>query len=139
MGCISSQNASLCDDFPYTTKPTLLSTQNELSQNELSLNDFTFLHQKVLGFGGFGIVRLIQKSHGHDKGTSYAMKSLNKCSVLKRPSGSVAVLTELKCLVKLEKQQNHFICNINYAFQDDAFLYMVNLYCIDMLLIIRMT
>jgi serine/threonine protein kinase len=63
------------------------------------------------------------KLSSSDAGTSYAIKSLNKESVLQRTSGLAAVHTELKALAILK--DNKYICNVFYAFQDSQTLYLI--------------
>ena len=79
--------------------------------------------RRVLGIGGFGMVRAVTKINGVDKNTAYALKSLSKGAVLQRSSGIAAVLSELKALALLVDAK--FICNVHYAFQDAIFLYMI--------------
>ena len=79
--------------------------------------------RRVLGIGGFGMVRAVTKITGADKNTAYALKSLSKGAVLQRSSGIAAVLSELKALALLVDAK--FICNVHYAFQDAIFLYMI--------------
>lgn len=79
--------------------------------------------KRILGIGGFGMVRAVTKITGNDKNTVYALKSLSKSAVLQRSSGTAAVLSELKALALLVDAK--FICNVHYAFQDTIFLYMI--------------
>lgn len=51
------------------------------------------------------------------------MKSMPKQLILKRNNGAANVLNELKALLLLSPCK--YICNIHYAFQDTAFLYLV--------------
>ena len=78
---------------------------------------------RTLGLGGFGIVRRVVKQTGSDKGTEYAMKSMSKAAILKRSSGPLSVMTELRALIMLQDCQ--YISNIRYAFQDSKYIYIV--------------
>ena len=94
------------------------------SQSKMDLDRSYFSPSKqLLGIGGFGIVRLVEKKYGQDKNKLFAMKSLSKYAVLKRQSGISSVLSELKCLKIMGKKP--FICNAQYAFQDAVYLYLV--------------
>ena len=112
----SSRPKKLADTVPNLTSITNL---NEL---EIDVSHF-FFTDKIIGLGGFGLIREVVKQSGSDRGTVYALKSLSKASVIKRSTGPSAVLTELKALALLK--DCNFVCNIQYAFQDSAFLYMV--------------
>ena len=74
--------------FDYTYS---LTTWNEA---EIDRTHFTTSSQ-LLGVGGFGIVRLVQKISGQNKGETYALKSLSKAAVLQRPSGISSIMSEL--------------------------------------------
>lgn len=71
---------------------------------------------RALGLGGFGMVRRIRKISGADCGTHYAIKSMSKSMIIKRNSGVVSVMNELKALIMLSGCK--YVCNIQYAFQD---------------------
>ncbi len=82
------------------------------------------------GMGGFGLVSLVERRYQRIVGSSseleiqhFAMKSLSKQSILRRPSGVSSVLTELRALTIME--DHPLICNIQCAFQDNSFLYLV--------------
>jgi hypothetical protein len=78
----------------------------------------------ILGVGGFGIVQLIERTNTiSGPAQRYAMKSSSKESVLKRPNGVNSVMSELRALSLLKG--NNFICNIQHAFQDEIYLYLV--------------
>jgi serine/threonine protein kinase len=92
--------------------------------NECEVDRSHFSQSKqLLGFGGFGIVRLVEKTTGNDRGKLYALKSMSKIAILKRPSGVAGVLSELTSLAILKEFP--FICNVQYAFQDSTYLYLV--------------
>ena len=81
------------------------------------------LTKKILGVGGFGIVQLVERCKGNGESELFAMKASSKESVLKRPNGVNSVMSELRCLILLQEQA--FICNIQYAFQDARYLFLV--------------
>lgn len=89
---------------------------------EVDLSHFS-QPKEILGIGGFGIVRRVEKITCSDHGKNYAMKSISKQTVLSRPSGTRAVMTELKTLILISNCEH--ICGLKYAFQDDSFLYMI--------------
>lgn len=114
-------------------------TTTTCSEFEVDISHFS-QSEKILGIGGFGVVKLVLKLSGSDKSQPFALKSISKSAVLKRPTGPSAVstmaspivniicrlfqvLTELQCLALLE--DHPFICNVRYAFQDQRFLYLV--------------
>lgn len=92
------------------------------NESEVDLSHFS-QPKEILGIGGFGIVRRVVKTTGSDNGKSYAMKCISKQTVLSRPSGARAVMTELKALILISNCEH--ICGLKYAFQDDSFLYMI--------------
>lgn len=67
-----------------------LSITSSCSEGGVDISHFSN-NDKLLGVGGFGVVRLVVKNTGLDKDTSYALKSLSKSAVIKRPSGYGAV------------------------------------------------
>ena len=75
-----------------------------------------------LGIGGAGLVRAVKKVDGLDGNKVYALKSMQKASLLRKPSGPTAAITELRILAILDSP---FIVNCHYAFQDDSYLYLV--------------
>ena len=92
------------------------------TEYEIDLTSFS-PPKRILGIGGFGMVRAVTKLTGTDRSTAYALKSLSKSAVLQRSSGTAAVLSELKALALLVDAK--FVCNVHYAFQDSIFLYMI--------------
>lgn len=112
---------ALCCKDASTAATTSL---NSFHANELEVDLSHFSTAKeILGTGGFGIVRRIVKLTGQDASRAYAMKTLSKATILSRPSGTAAVMTELKALIFV--QDCPYICKLHYAFQDETFLYMV--------------
>jgi hypothetical protein len=131
MGCITSSDKNsgargpmICLKDPMTTYCTSTMPINEV---EVDLSHFS-APKEILGIGGFGIVRRVVKNTCSDAGVSYALKSISKQTVLSLPSGTRAVLTELKALIMISNFEQ--ICGLKYAFQDDSFLYMVVEYAI---------
>lgn len=127
MGCVSSSDregskSSLKDGPTAISLPT-----GPINEIEIDLTHFT-APKEILGIGGFGVVRRVIKNTCADGGSSYAMKSIAKATILARPSGAAAVMTELKALVLVRNSE--YICNLQYAFQDEAFLYMIFEYAI---------
>lgn len=125
MGCVVSNESSSagkhmnCIKDTQTTNLTPTTPVNEL---EIDLSHFSSA-KEILGIGGFGIVRRVVKLTCHDAGKNYALKSISKQTVLSRPSGTRAVMTELKALIMISHCDH--ICALKYAFQDEFFLYMV--------------
>lgn len=105
-----------------TTNASLTMCNDTINTLEIDLSHFT-KPRELLGIGGFGLVRKIQKLTGHDRNKIYAMKSINKGMVLTRQSGVTAVMTELKTLILLNDYEG--ICRLHYAFQDSHHLYMI--------------
>lgn len=129
MGCVTSNENSGVGSHMICIKDT--QTSNSLptlpiNEMEVDLSHFS-TPKEILGIGGFGIVRRVVKSTCSDIGMSYALKSISKQTVLSRPSGTRAVMTELKALIMISDCEH--ICSLKYAFQDDSFLYMVIEYC----------
>jgi serine/threonine protein kinase len=96
--------------------------ENSINSVEIDLSHFQ-RPKEVLGIGGFGLVRKVLKTTGSDRGSTYALKSINKGMILSRQSGITAVMTELKTLILVDDCD--FICRLHYAFQDDSQLYMI--------------
>jgi serine/threonine protein kinase len=83
-------------------------------------SQFDFL--RVLGTGGFGTVFLVQKIRGADDGRLYAMKVLEKETIIKN-NATLYTLTERRVL---EAVRHHpFLVTFHYAFQNSSKLYLV--------------
>lgn len=111
--------------FCFQTNTNTSSLANQLTvtnDQEIDTSHFT-RPREILGIGGFGLVRKVQKATGYDQNTIYAMKSISKGMVISRQSGLAAVMTELKTLILLNDCP--LICHLQYAFQDDHQLYMI--------------
>ena len=84
MGCSHSKDNK--SDINKTDEylKMLDATYSNTTCNEIELDRTHFSSTKMLlGIGGFGIVRLVEKITGEDQGTLYALKSLSKSAVLK--------------------------------------------------------
>ncbi|KAM3577545.1 hypothetical protein VYU27_000708 [Nannochloropsis oceanica] len=90
----------------------------------LDISDFDLL--KVVGKGAFGKVMLVKKKKrtGHGAGKVYAMKVLNKDSVVKK--GQIEhTMSERAILCQI---RNPFIVRLRFAFQNETSLYLVTDY-----------
>ncbi len=127
MGCTNSSElakeekhlGSSCLRDDSVTKSLTSFNYNEF---EVDITHFS-RGQDALGLGGFGVVRLVKKLSGPDRGIEYAMKSMSKSAILKRSSGPAAVNTELNCLILLADCK--YACQLHYAFQSSSHLFMV--------------
>ena len=128
MGCTNSSEIAREDQpigiscFRDDTNVTKTLTSFNYNETQIDISHFSRGHE-ALGLGGFGMVRLVRKLSGHDRGTEYAMKSMSKSAIVKRSSGPCAVNTELNCLILLTECT--FICQLHYAFQSSSHLFMV--------------
>ena len=117
----------------------VIATQNSLvfkkgqvpiNENEIDASHFSLYDAPTIGIGGFGLVRLACKlSAGPDYMDVFAIKSISKKNVLARSSGIASVFNELACLKLLSAVNSPFICNIQYAFQNDRYLFLCMSYC----------
>ncbi|KAI8617859.1 kinase-like domain-containing protein [Chytriomyces sp. MP71] len=85
-------------------------------QHEVALSDFDLL--QTIGKGSFGKVRIAQK---RDTKQLYALKAIDKEECI----GMHAIQNVFRERAILEDLSHPFICNLNYAFQDDRSLYFV--------------
>ena len=77
---------------------------------------------RLLGSGAFGKVFLVRKKGGADDGRLYAMKVLQKSSIILDDSPAQAMTERLV----LEEVRHHpFLSTIHYAFQTDSKLFLV--------------
>lgn len=125
MGCIQAIESRFphcaCCYCKNSSRETEQTTA-QINEAQVDLSHFSTA-KEILGIGGFGIVRRIVKVTCADGNVNYAMKSMAKATILSRPNGTSAVLTELKALIAVRDCE--FICKIHYAFQDPSFLYLV--------------
>jgi serine/threonine protein kinase len=122
MGCTDSilDDTCLHQHHHHSSAVKSIMAHYEPNPFEVDRSHYTFQH--AIGSGGFGIVQYAVKRSDPDKNKSFAIKSLSKASILKRKSGLVSIFTELKILASIS---HTFICNSHYAFQDEAYLYLV--------------
>ena len=78
---------------------------------------------KVLGTGAYGKVYLVRKKGGSDKGQLYAMKVLNKATVVQKKKTAEHTKTERQVLEAIRSCP--FLVRMYYAFQTDAKLYLI--------------
>ena len=84
----------------------------------------TMLCDQVVGKGAFGKVMLVRKKTGHGAGTVYAMKVLNKNTIVKK--GQIEhTMSERSILCEI---RHPFIVRLRFAFQNDQSLYLVTDY-----------
>jgi hypothetical protein len=94
MGCANSPqyyidaNKSNKHNSVLREDATLSETTLNINEVEIDFSHFS-TNQKVLGLGGFGMVRSVKKMTGKDNGVEYAMKSMSKQDILRRLSGSI--------------------------------------------------
>jgi serine/threonine protein kinase len=108
----------------------IVRNNNSVNENQIDASHFSLTEAPTIGVGGFGLVRLACKiSPGADYMSVFAIKTISKKSVLARASGTAAVFNELQCLKLLATVESPFICNIQYAFQDERYLFLCMNYC----------
>ena len=130
MGCANSNaighaidgKSSICWKEEREEGVTRTLTSLNYNETEVDISHFS-RPTEALGIGGFGMVRLVKKLTGSDRGQEYALKSMSKQAILKRSSGPSAVSSELKCLIIL--CNCNFVCRLHYAFQNESHLFMV--------------
>lgn len=125
MGCIQSNPmVTNGNHFKWSRGESITQTLTTANYNDTEI-DISHFHvtEEILGLGGFGMVRLVSKLTGKDKGKEFALKSMSKDAVLKRSSGPSSIITELRALIMLS--DCYFICRLHYAFQSSSHLYMV--------------
>ncbi|XP_030386320.1 chromosomal serine/threonine-protein kinase JIL-1 [Scaptodrosophila lebanonensis] len=91
------------------------------SDERVSLNDFKII--RVLGTGAYGRVFLVRKLTRHDAGRLYAMKVLNKITVVQKRKTAEHTKTERVVLEAV--QRSPFLVGLHYAFQSSSKLYLV--------------
>ncbi|KAJ3000298.1 hypothetical protein HDV02_006510 [Globomyces sp. JEL0801] len=89
---------------------------NANSTDQVDISHFKL--QQVIGKGGFGMVRIVQK---RDTKVKFALKYINKKKCVKKD----AVRNIFRERLILEKCNHPFIINLQFAFQDDAHMFMV--------------
>ncbi|SPP85010.1 chromosomal serine/threonine-protein kinase JIL-1 isoform X2 [Drosophila guanche] len=91
------------------------------SEEAVSLVDFEII--RVLGTGAYGRVFLVRKLTRHDAGQLYAMKVLNKITVVQKRKTAEHTKTERVVLEAV--QRSPFLVGLHYAFQSTTKLYLV--------------
>ncbi|XP_041450647.1 chromosomal serine/threonine-protein kinase JIL-1 [Drosophila obscura] len=91
------------------------------SEEAVSLVDFKII--RVLGTGAYGRVFLVRKLTRHDAGQLYAMKVLNKITVVQKRKTAEHTKTERVVLEAV--QRSPFLVGLHYAFQSTSKLYLV--------------
>lgn len=82
--------------------------------------DFELL--KVLGKGGYGKVFQVRKTTGSDAGKIFAMKVLQKATIVRNQKDTAHTKAERNIL---EAVKSPFICDLLYAFQTGGKLYLI--------------
>lgn len=82
--------------------------------------DFQLL--KVLGKGGYGKVFQVRKTTGTDSGKIFAMKVLQKATIVRNQKDTAHTKAERNIL---EAVKSPFICDLLYAFQTGGKLYLI--------------
>ncbi|PIC42873.1 hypothetical protein B9Z55_009809 [Caenorhabditis nigoni] len=82
--------------------------------------DFQLL--KVLGKGGYGKVFQVRKTTGSDSGKIFAMKVLQKATIVRNQKDTAHTKAERNIL---EAVKSPFICDLLYAFQTGGKLYLI--------------
>ncbi|CAB55075.2 Ribosomal protein S6 kinase beta [Caenorhabditis elegans] len=82
--------------------------------------DFQLL--KVLGKGGYGKVFQVRKTTGSDNGQIFAMKVLQKATIVRNQKDTAHTKAERNIL---EAVKSPFICDLLYAFQTGGKLYLI--------------
>ncbi|KAK6013182.1 kinase domain protein, partial [Ostertagia ostertagi] len=77
---------------------------------------------KVLGKGGYGKVFQVKKTTGSDKGKIFAMKVLQKATIVRNQKDTAHTKAERNIL---EAVKSPFICDLLYAFQTGGKLYLI--------------
>lgn len=91
---------------------------NSPSKNSGAIDISHFKLQQVIGKGGFGIVRIVQK---RDTREFFALKYINKKKCIKKQS----VRNIFRERIILEACDHPFIINLQFAFQDDEHMFML--------------
>ncbi|XP_012241692.1 ribosomal protein S6 kinase alpha-5-like isoform X2 [Bombus impatiens] len=78
---------------------------------------------KVLGTGAYGKVFLVRKRTGADAGRLYAMKVLQKASIVQKKKTTEHTKTERQVLEAV--RDSPFLVTLHYAFQTDAKLHLI--------------
>lgn len=91
-----------------------------ISKKKMTISDFNII--KVIGKGGYGEVRVVQKK---DTKEIFAMKTLQKKKMLEKKQEK-HVRTERDLMVSVD---NWLLVQLLYSFQDPKYLYLVMEFC----------
>jgi len=118
---INAINAIVNPLAPPLPVPTGAASEEQETngENTLSIGDFNLL--KVIGQGSFGKVLLVSKKEEPNKGKVFAMKVLNKSTIIARNEVE-HTKSEKSILMKLEFP---FLVKLHYSFQTPDKLYFV--------------
>lgn len=96
------------------------SLKNGANVNAATIEDFEIL--KLLGKGAYGKVYQVRKVHGAGSGKIFAMKAINKTSIISSQTDLRHTKSERDVLVTV----NHpFIVHLHFAFETKRRLYLV--------------
>ena len=84
------------------------------------IEDFEIL--KLLGKGAYGKVYQVRKVHGPNSGLIFAMKAINKASIVTSKTDLRHTKSERDVLVEVD---HPFIVHLHYAFETQRRLYLV--------------
>ncbi len=84
------------------------------------IEDFEIL--KLLGKGAYGKVYQVRKVHGPNSGQIFAMKAINKASIVSSKTDVRHTKSERDVLVEVD---HPFIVHLHYAFETQRRLYLV--------------
>jgi len=113
------------ESIPTTTAVVQAGLEDEIIERDMhgdkkiGLEEFELL--KVIGKGSFGKVILVRKKEGDNKGKVFAMKVLNKRTIVERNEVE-HTKSEKSILMKLEFP---FLVKLHYAFQTSDKLYFI--------------
>ena len=119
MGCGSSVAASAASrdrsaPLRYSAVGLPISATGRKADGVAPVDRAAFKELHVIGQGGFGRVTAVEKNRGFDKGTVYALKTVEKAAVIRRKHVSM-VMRERSLHARLHCPQ---LVNLHYAFQD---------------------
>jgi serine/threonine protein kinase len=98
---------------------------SKMNQTTIDMSHFDV--QRVIGAGGFGKVKAVQKKSTPDKDVYYAMKLLDKNIAVKLKIGASQIMNERDRLSDLD---NPWIICSKYCFEDMSFAYIVMDICL---------
>lgn len=96
------------------------STMKKDSAKAARIDDFEIL--RLLGKGAYGKVYQVRKVHGPNSGQIFAMKAINKASIVSSKTDVRHTKSERDVLVTVD---HPFIVHLHYAFETQRRLYLV--------------